>query len=341
MNTFRCSIDLSSIISKRNEFNLHNDDENFSNRVKTKRRFSHSINLLLNHLTSSRVDDVGLQLWTGCFLLADFVIYSRNSFKDVVILELGTGVGFVAVVFKYIVSNHLGMVYTDYKDRIVNLAVENVERNSHLSLQSFLPLLESTTLHCPDTQSQPASTIVGRIFDWSSDFNPRSETPTTGSKIPESSWTMEDRHLLQNNRTVFLAADVLYDDALTVHFFKKIAEMMKQGDEYLVLTLEKRVNFSVHLLREVATCYDLFRFLIHHSSMAAVTTEEMVRIILCQQESPPLSNYPIDRMIEDIEFIRSRWLRGEQLPLDDIPQYVLSYERNKFMEIWKISSLNS
>ena len=117
---------------------------------------------------------------------------------------------------------------------------------------------------------------------------------------------------------------------------------MKQGDEYLILTLEKRVNFFVHLLREVATCYDLFLFLINHSSMATATTEEMVHVILGQQETAAsLSNYPTDCIMNDIEFIRSRGLRGEQIiPLDDIPQFVLSYERNKFMEIWKISRLH-
>jgi predicted nicotinamide N-methyase len=244
-------------VSGRNECNVLVDGDdtilNLSNRVKKNRRFSHSINLLLNHLTSSRLDDVGLQLWNGCFLLADFVIYSRNSFKDVVILELGTGAGLIAVIFKYVVNNHLGVLYTDYKDKIVNLAAENVERNSHLLLQSFLPLLGSLDSNSQDTRSCTASRVVGRILDWSSDFNPRSKRSTMDSKMSESRWTMEDCHLLESNRTVFLAADVLYDDVLTVHFFKKIAEMMKQGDEYLILTLEKRVNFSVHLLREVAT----------------------------------------------------------------------------------------
>eukprot|EP01036_Dinobryon_divergens_P022367 gene22367-30616_t len=256
-------------------------------------------------------------------------------------LELGTGAGFIAVIFKYVVNNHLGMVYTDYKDKIVNLAAENVERNSHLSLQSFLPLWGSSDSNSQDTQSRTASRVVGRILDWSSEFNPRSKVPTADSKMSDYRWTMEDCHLLESNRIVFLAADVMYDDVLTVHFFKKVAEMMKEGDEYLILTLEKRVNFSVHLLREVATCYDLFLFLINHSSMATATTEEMVRVILSQQEATSLSNYPTDRMADDIEFIRSRGLRGEQIPLVDIPQVVLSYERNKFMEIWKISSFHS
>ena len=333
MNTFRCLIDLSSIISPANNI------VKITNPMQKKRRCDYSINILLNHITSSRLDDVGLQLWSGCFLLADFVINSRSSFMDVVILELGTGAGFVAAVLKYLVGNHRGVVFTDYKECIVKLAVENVDRNSHLLLQSFLPLFESTASPFPATNTHTMSRVCGRILDWSSDLNPRSMSHTmVDSEMAESGWTMEDFHMLQSNRTIFLAADVLYDDTLTIHFFKKIAQMIMRHDEYLILTMEKRVNFSVHLLREVATCYELFLFIIHHDSMSATTTQEMVGGLLSQQSGVA---YPADRMLEDLEFIRSRRLRGGQIPLHDIPQFIRSYERNEYMEIWKISCLQS
>ena len=41
---------------------------------------------------------VGLQLWRGAFLLADFILANPDLFKDKIILELGSGVGLTSII---------------------------------------------------------------------------------------------------------------------------------------------------------------------------------------------------------------------------------------------------
>jgi len=54
--------------------------------------------LLLEHSTCSSVDLVGLQLWRGALLLADFILAHPDQFRGANILELAAGTGLTSVV---------------------------------------------------------------------------------------------------------------------------------------------------------------------------------------------------------------------------------------------------
>ena len=54
--------------------------------------------LLLEHSTCSSVDLVGLQLWRGALLLADFILAHPEQFRGANILELAAGTGLTSVV---------------------------------------------------------------------------------------------------------------------------------------------------------------------------------------------------------------------------------------------------
>lgn len=45
------------------------------------------------HLKATDLTLVGLQVWRGALLLADYIFHNRNEFEDKQILELGSGVG--------------------------------------------------------------------------------------------------------------------------------------------------------------------------------------------------------------------------------------------------------
>lgn len=47
---------------------------------------------------STKLCDVGRQVWRGALVLADFLLYHRKRFEGSVMLELGGGVGFVSIV---------------------------------------------------------------------------------------------------------------------------------------------------------------------------------------------------------------------------------------------------
>ena len=52
---------------------------------------------LESHKSSSR-DLVGLQLWRGAFLLAEYLCHSNNIVKNQNVLELAAGTGFTSLV---------------------------------------------------------------------------------------------------------------------------------------------------------------------------------------------------------------------------------------------------
>uniref|UniRef100_A0A182SGD3 Methyltransferase-like protein 22 n=1 Tax=Anopheles maculatus TaxID=74869 RepID=A0A182SGD3_9DIPT len=47
----------------------------------------------IEHRKSTRLDLVGLQIWRGALLLADYIMHNERKFKNAHILELGSGVG--------------------------------------------------------------------------------------------------------------------------------------------------------------------------------------------------------------------------------------------------------
>ena len=52
------------------------------------------------HSLETHLDDVGLQLWRGSLLLSDFILekQSRGEFYNVVVVELGAGIGLAGMV---------------------------------------------------------------------------------------------------------------------------------------------------------------------------------------------------------------------------------------------------
>lgn len=47
----------------------------------------------LEHRKATDLTLVGLQVWRGALLLADYIFHNRVEFKDKRVLELGSGVG--------------------------------------------------------------------------------------------------------------------------------------------------------------------------------------------------------------------------------------------------------
>lgn len=52
---------------------------------------------ILEHHKATDLTLVGLQVWRGALLLADYIFHNRDEFKDKRVLELGSGVGLTGV----------------------------------------------------------------------------------------------------------------------------------------------------------------------------------------------------------------------------------------------------
>jgi len=67
------------------------------------------------HSVSTELNLVGLQVWRGAFLLADYILSHPDLFKDQTILELGSGVGLTSIVASYLAKEVIctGNTYTN------------------------------------------------------------------------------------------------------------------------------------------------------------------------------------------------------------------------------------
>jgi predicted nicotinamide N-methyase len=53
---------------------------------------------LTEHSTATELKLVGLQIWRGALLLADYILSQPDTFKNKTVLELGSGVGFDSII---------------------------------------------------------------------------------------------------------------------------------------------------------------------------------------------------------------------------------------------------
>ncbi|KAG4072286.1 hypothetical protein HA402_004218 [Bradysia odoriphaga] len=84
----------------------------------------------IEHHKATDLTLVGLQVWRGALLLADYIFHNRNEFKDKRILELGSGVGLTGIAAAIYSKD---VICTDIDlGGILNVIAENVKRNSSI-----------------------------------------------------------------------------------------------------------------------------------------------------------------------------------------------------------------
>jgi len=88
------------------------------------------LSITLEHCVSSSVDLVGLQVWRGAFLLADYLLSHPDLFVGRKVIELAAGTGLTSVTAATMAS-HVTATDVDRGD-ILPLLQRNGERNSKL-----------------------------------------------------------------------------------------------------------------------------------------------------------------------------------------------------------------
>ena len=79
------------------------------------------------HHTSTELQYVGLQVWRGALLLADYILSNPDLFKDKVVLELGAGVGLTSIVASFLAKK---VICTDIDVKgLLKLIHRNFMRN--------------------------------------------------------------------------------------------------------------------------------------------------------------------------------------------------------------------
>ncbi|XP_076280917.1 methyltransferase-like protein 22 [Lasioglossum baleicum] len=84
--------------------------------------------LIIEHRTTTQMQHVGLQVWRGALLLADYILSNPDLFKDKTVLELGAGVGLTSIVASFLAKE---VICTDVDVQgILKLIRKNFLRNS-------------------------------------------------------------------------------------------------------------------------------------------------------------------------------------------------------------------
>lgn len=97
--------------------------------LEVKRRKRGSIRI--EHLDSTELPLVGLQVWRGALILSDFLFHHRHEFANQSILEVGSGVGLSSIAAGIFAKKRI--VCTDLNiGGILDLIRNNIKRNSSL-----------------------------------------------------------------------------------------------------------------------------------------------------------------------------------------------------------------
>lgn len=83
------------------------------------------------HQDSTELSLVGLQVWRGALLLADFLFHNREKFAKQRILELGSGVGLTSIAAGIFAETELICTDIDFGG-ILNVIQSNIELNKDL-----------------------------------------------------------------------------------------------------------------------------------------------------------------------------------------------------------------
>ncbi|CAL1378008.1 unnamed protein product [Linum trigynum] len=197
-----------------------------------------NVKLAIQHIITSSIRGVGLQVWKAELVLSDFVLHKMlfsSEFDGIISLELGAGTGLVGMLVGHVAKT---VFLTDRGHKIL----ANCGRNVHLNRNVL----------------QYKGSINVRELDWTNSWPPIVR-PRNDSLHERVWWTSSEVEEAEN-ASILLAADVIYSDDLTDALFGLLETLMSLGSEkVLYLALEKRYNFSLSDLDIVANGYSHFR----------------------------------------------------------------------------------
>ncbi|XP_040491281.1 methyltransferase-like protein 22 isoform X3 [Ursus maritimus] len=172
------------------------------------------------------------KVWRGALLLADYILFQRDVFQGRTVLELGAGTGLASIIAATVART----VYcTDVGTDLLAMCQRNIALNSHLTAAG-------------------GGVVKVKELDWLKD------DLCTDPEVPFS-WSQEDVSDLYSHTTILLAAEVFYDDDLTDALFKtlsRLAHKLKNACT-AILSVEKRLNFTLRHLDVTCEAYDHFR----------------------------------------------------------------------------------
>jgi predicted nicotinamide N-methyase len=245
----------------------------------------------IEHYLETNLDNVGLQLWKSSLYLSDYLITNSSTIfiNQTQVVELGAGTGLTSLVCSLFTDK---IMCTDLES-IIKVA----ECNYKLNKDSINSLRQSLGFGLIKNE------VLFKALDWSN-----YETIFASNCFKN----LDDNDIeYLKNANLFLAADVIYDDDITIYFLNILVKLMscsQNQPKCAYVALEKRINFEIKKLGTGSSCYDYF-----------------------EQSMIELNDYCQD----GIQF------KAETLNEKSFPKYMINYERSEYLVIWKITTKNN
>ncbi|RNA24121.1 methyltransferase 22 [Brachionus plicatilis] len=243
--------------------------------------------LLIDHEIETQLEKVGLQLWRSAFFLSDYLLNNLDIIKDQIVVELGSGLGITS----YIASFYAKMVFCTDLEFVVQEAEKNWLQNQE---------------NLKDIIDEKGSNILFKSLDWSQYENLFDKLTKTGTIYAFNEFDLD----YLKKASVFLAADVIYYQDITLNFFNIVYKLITNGEKkekICIIANEKRINFDAVSLSITDVAFDLF--------------------LKCMND---LNEY------EDEE--KGYIFKTFQIPTINLNNY-LNYKKSKYLEIWVIKAI--
>nr|XP_031289059.1 methyltransferase-like protein 22 isoform X1 [Camelus dromedarius] len=228
------------------------------------------------HTMATPLEDVGKQVWRGALLLADYVLFQRDLFQGRTVLELGGGTGLASIVAATVArtvyctagKEEAGVAWDSgvlVRNPTVTAARESAGQPPFVLLlddlgsntnvgADLLAMCQRNVALNSHLTAAGGGVVKVKELDWLKD------DLCTDPEVPFS-WSEEDISDLYGHTTILLAAEVFYDDDLTDALFKtlsRLAHKLKNACT-AILSVEKRLNFTLRHLDVTCEAYDHFR----------------------------------------------------------------------------------
>ncbi|KZC09483.1 Methyltransferase-like protein 22 [Dufourea novaeangliae] len=198
------------------------------------------------HYTSTKLQHVGLQVWRGALLLADYILSNPDLFKNKTVLELGAGVGLTSIVASFLAKE---VICTEPLMKLAALLVKRWENNSTRTW------LTPESLNNVDVEG--ILRLIRRNFLRNNDYV-RSRIYVKELDFLNVTWpTFYEKRMKE--ATIILAADVIYDENITEGFVQTLKKLLNsEVPKVVYIALEKRYVFTTANMDTTAPMYEEF-----------------------------------------------------------------------------------
>eukprot|EP00729_Bicosta_minor_P005283 gene5283-16215_t len=237
------------------------------------------------HSMSTTINDVGLQVWAGALVMADFVLSKREEFKGKAILELGAGAGLVAAVAARTINLNCDEIYRSYSDPEAGASKRKKSKRKKSSSSSSSSSSSRSTNDSSGVEILLAADVV-YVDEWTTSFahaahqllshlftTPRSGSITAADNTTTTTTTDTTQRASSDGgggggRSRSTPASG--SGSSTAQSAAKSSSAQKQQTptptrtrtrtrtRTLFLTIEKRINFSLDDLAPAAPAYEHF-----------------------------------------------------------------------------------